>query len=320
MLRTLAALVAAALVSGAPEVPRRRRRHDRRAPRREEPRERFALRRADIQRARGARGSPERRLLPAHRPPADPADQHVEAGALRWCPHGAHHPRRHAGHRRGRTRRQRRLGVVQKQVATACRAGSRCTSRLTHRARPVPAPRRIVQPDTGGSRTGARCPVATSSVREGRVVARAAAPDRLKRRVLDQARALDTYGLCGTAAPGSSARPGRLTPRPLLARHRHHRPDRRETGIPGPVPEQGRDARSQGRRQVPRRRQAEVHDGVKGCRRGVPSDGSYFRFCLGDTIIFPVAIYNFTEHEFSLTSTEYTSDQDAVWEKVDPFG
>ena len=68
-------------------------------------------------------------------------------------------------------------------------------------------------------------------------------------------------------------------------------------------------------------REFSLNVGRKGCRRGVPSYGSYFRFCLGDTIIFPVAIYNFTEHEFSLTSTEYTPDQDAVWEKVDPtFG
>jgi hypothetical protein len=58
--------------------------------------------------------------------------------------------------------------------------------------------------------------------------------------------------------------------------------------------------------------------GRKGCRRGVPSYGSYFRFCLSDTIIFPVAIYNFTEHEFTLTSTAYTPEQDAVWERVRP--
>jgi hypothetical protein len=56
--------------------------------------------------------------------------------------------------------------------------------------------------------------------------------------------------------------------------------------------------------------------GRKSCRRGVPSYGSYFRFCLGDTIIFPVVINNFTEHEFMLKSTAYTPEQDAVWEKV----
>jgi hypothetical protein len=58
--------------------------------------------------------------------------------------------------------------------------------------------------------------------------------------------------------------------------------------------------------------------GRKGCRRGVPNYGSYHRFCVGDTIIFPVAIYNFTEHEFSLTSQEYTLEDDAVWEKAYP--
>ncbi len=56
--------------------------------------------------------------------------------------------------------------------------------------------------------------------------------------------------------------------------------------------------------------------GRKSCRRGVPNYGSYFRFCLGDTIIFPVVINNFTEHEFTLKSTAYTPEQDAVWEKV----
>lgn len=59
--------------------------------------------------------------------------------------------------------------------------------------------------------------------------------------------------------------------------------------------------------------------GRKGCRRGVPSAGSYHRFCQGDTIIFPVAIFNFTEHEFTLTSTPYTVEQDAIWETVYPL-
>ncbi|HEV7744928.1 MAG TPA: hypothetical protein VGO56_08020 [Pyrinomonadaceae bacterium] len=57
--------------------------------------------------------------------------------------------------------------------------------------------------------------------------------------------------------------------------------------------------------------------GSKGCRRGAPNAGSYRRFCVGDTIILPVAIYNFTEHEFSLSSQQYTPEDDAVWEKVD---
>jgi hypothetical protein len=58
--------------------------------------------------------------------------------------------------------------------------------------------------------------------------------------------------------------------------------------------------------------------GRQGCRRGVPNYGSYHRFCVGDTIIFPVAVYNFTEHEFNLTGTEYTHEDDAVWEKSNP--
>lgn len=65
-------------------------------------------------------------------------------------------------------------------------------------------------------------------------------------------------------------------------------------------------------------REFPLNVGREGCRRGVPHYGSYNRFCVGDTIIFPVAIYNFTEHEFTLTGTEYTPDHDAVWEKAYP--
>jgi hypothetical protein len=56
--------------------------------------------------------------------------------------------------------------------------------------------------------------------------------------------------------------------------------------------------------------------GPGGCRRGVPSTGSYHRFCVGDTIIFPVLMNNFTEHQFTLTVREYTKEQDAIWESV----
>jgi len=62
-------------------------------------------------------------------------------------------------------------------------------------------------------------------------------------------------------------------------------------------------------------REFSLNVGRKGCRRGVPSYGSYHRYCLGDTIIFPVAIYNFTEHEFALKTTAHTPEQDAVWER-----
>jgi hypothetical protein len=58
--------------------------------------------------------------------------------------------------------------------------------------------------------------------------------------------------------------------------------------------------------------------GRKGCRRGVPNTGWYHRFCVGDTIILPVIVNNFTEHEFSLTSQVYTPEDDAVWEKAYP--
>jgi hypothetical protein len=63
-------------------------------------------------------------------------------------------------------------------------------------------------------------------------------------------------------------------------------------------------------------REFSLNVGRQGCRRGVPSYGSYHRFCVGDTIIFPVIINNFTEHEFSLTSSEYKPEDDAPWERV----
>jgi hypothetical protein len=59
----------------------------------------------------------------------------------------------------------------------------------------------------------------------------------------------------------------------------------------------------------------EIHLGVgpKGCHRGAPYAGTYSRFCLGDTIIFPMLINNFTEHEFKLVKAKYSNgDQD--WE------
>lgn len=40
--------------------------------------------------------------------------------------------------------------------------------------------------------------------------------------------------------------------------------------------------------------------GQKGCRRGVPDYGAHTRFCMGDTIIIPVIVNSFTEHEFKL--------------------
>lgn len=62
-------------------------------------------------------------------------------------------------------------------------------------------------------------------------------------------------------------------------------------------------------------REFNLNVGRKGCRRGVPRYGSYHRYCMGDTIIFPVAINKFTEHEFTLKSTAHTPEQDEVWER-----
>lgn len=50
--------------------------------------------------------------------------------------------------------------------------------------------------------------------------------------------------------------------------------------------------------------------GPKACRRGPPHAGTYGRFCLGDTIILPVMINRFTEHEFKLVKAEYAGDKE----------
>ena len=48
----------------------------------------------------------------------------------------------------------------------------------------------------------------------------------------------------------------------------------------------------------------------KGCRRGPRGNGLYARFCLGDTIILPIAIERFTEHTFSLNVIPWTEESD----------
>jgi hypothetical protein len=58
--------------------------------------------------------------------------------------------------------------------------------------------------------------------------------------------------------------------------------------------------------------------GPAGCRRGPPHYGSYSKFCVGDTIIVPIIINNFTEHEFKLTSKAYTAEDEASFEKRYP--
>jgi hypothetical protein len=62
----------------------------------------------------------------------------------------------------------------------------------------------------------------------------------------------------------------------------------------------------------------EIHFGVgpKGCRRGPPYAGTYSRFCLGDTVILPILIERFTEHEFRLVKAEPLDDE-KDWETFD---
>jgi hypothetical protein len=51
--------------------------------------------------------------------------------------------------------------------------------------------------------------------------------------------------------------------------------------------------------------------GQTGCRRGPFGYGRYAKFCLGDTIILPIALENYTEHEFSFKFTdEFVNDVD----------
>lgn len=56
----------------------------------------------------------------------------------------------------------------------------------------------------------------------------------------------------------------------------------------------------------------EIHFGVapKGCRRGPPSGGVYWRFCMGDTIIVPVLIAGASSHQFKLTKRAPAADED----------
>lgn len=49
--------------------------------------------------------------------------------------------------------------------------------------------------------------------------------------------------------------------------------------------------------------------GPKGCRRGPPSSMVYGRFCLGDTVIIPVLVNNFTDHQFKLAKHQPLTDE-----------
>jgi len=50
--------------------------------------------------------------------------------------------------------------------------------------------------------------------------------------------------------------------------------------------------------------------GSEKCRRGTPDSRAYQRFCLGDTVIIPVLVNNYSGHEFKLTKAEYTDEKD----------
>jgi hypothetical protein len=50
--------------------------------------------------------------------------------------------------------------------------------------------------------------------------------------------------------------------------------------------------------------------GPQGCRRGTPDSGVYGRFCLGDTIIIPVRVNNYSGHVFKLARAEYADGKE----------
>lgn len=58
--------------------------------------------------------------------------------------------------------------------------------------------------------------------------------------------------------------------------------------------------------------------GAKGCRRGPPNLGSYSRYCVGDTIIIPIALNNFSEHQFKLSSQPYTKEDETSFAEQYP--
>src|SRR6266850_5895324 len=62
----------------------------------------------------------------------------------------------------------------------------------------------------------------------------------------------------------------------------------------------------------------EIRVGVspQSCRRGLPFAATYTRICLGDTIIFPVDIDDFTRHQFKLIRADYPN-ADSTWKTFD---
>jgi len=70
-------------------------------------------------------------------------------------------------------------------------------------------------------------------------------------------------------------------------------------------------------------REHEIHFsiGPQGCRRGPPYSGVYGRFCLGDTIIVPVLVNNYSGHQFKLAKAEYTDgSEDPTTSGIDSQG
>ena len=62
----------------------------------------------------------------------------------------------------------------------------------------------------------------------------------------------------------------------------------------------------------------EIRVGVapQGCVRGLPFAATYTRICLGDTIIFPVEVNDFTNHQFKLIRADYPN-ADSDWKTFD---
>jgi hypothetical protein len=56
-------------------------------------------------------------------------------------------------------------------------------------------------------------------------------------------------------------------------------------------------------------REIHLSIGPQDCRRGPPESGMYHRFCLNDTIIFPVLVNNYTGYEFNLARAEYSDEK-----------
>ena len=61
-----------------------------------------------------------------------------------------------------------------------------------------------------------------------------------------------------------------------------------------------------------------IEVGERGCRRSLLDAVSYMSVCLGDTVILPFLVNNFTEHTFSLKS-QYAQPGDVEAKRVEPY-